>query len=211
MSNQLGTNFYYQELDPLTIEPTPEFHQLLDRIIEQQPDIDPIAYVKAYNQHDFETAYQTIQIQKKGTPYFFVTINPRPGTTFEQLHAKITTMVKNPDIKDPYWSYELRKTGDLHAHIYFQVDKYNKNFVQRAIKKHFVPDLCQNKKHVYVKWILKDDIQKVKDYIAKKTVAKSKKEADELTIQWRKSNNILEIYTGDNDTCLSPGEGTEGP
>lgn len=142
---------------------------------------------------------QRIQWVRKRTPHWYVTINPKPEVTVAQLHDAIVDMLVHEDISEPYWSYEQRSSkGGLHAHIYFRCDTTSSNFVQRQVKNKFVPNLCGTKKHVHVKWIIPDEVDAVKQYIAKKVVSKSKKAADTITKKWREDNNIPDILDEDH-------------
>jgi len=52
-------------------------------------------------------------------PYWFVTVNPRPDVTFEQLSNQVCKYVTSVTVKHYFYVYEVRKadfTG-MHAHI----------------------------------------------------------------------------------------------
>lgn len=141
-----------------------------------------------------------IQYNKSRTPHWFVTVNPKSETTLEKLHDKIVEVLSHPDVKNPYWSYEIRKLPDqgLHAHIYFEYHGTDKNFGERKIKAPFVPDICGTKKHIYLKWVTSEEVHKVKSYIAKSDVSKSKKSKNDATLTWREENAIPDTLDSDH-------------
>lgn len=167
--------------------------EYLDLLINKYtPKYDYEVSNKAWQYIAFTEEVERIHYSRKGTPFFFVTINPKPGITVEKLHNTIVKMLSQEGIKDPMWSLEIRAAPDkgLHAHVYFEYNTTDKNFVNRKIKKHFVPDLCQNKKHVDVKWVSADEIQQVQSYILKSVVTTSKKESNIATLAWREKEGI---------------------
>jgi len=143
-----------------------------------------------------------IEYSKSRTCFWFVTINPKPGTPIKVLHDKIVKMLDRPEIIDCLWTYEIREKPDkgLHAHICFQTAQImDSNFVNRKIKRLFVPSICGNNKHVHVKWPdSQSEYEVAKEYITKRNVAKSKKAADTATVAWRQTQGILPEYTEDH-------------
>jgi len=141
-----------------------------------------------------------IQFARKRTPYWFVTINPKPEITIETLHNRIILMLQQDDIEDPLWSYEIRQSPDkgLHAHILFTNHNANVNYAQRKVKALFVPEICSNKQHVHIKWISYDEIGTVESYIRKTHVAKSKKKSSDATNVWRAKLGISSEYSEDH-------------
>lgn len=141
-----------------------------------------------------------IQYSRKRTPYWYVTINPKPEITIATLHNQIVELLSRPEIIDPLWCYEIRKEPDvgLHAHILFTCHTNDVNFTNRKVKNPFVPQICGTKKHVHVRWITLDEIETVKSYIRKTTVSTKKKPSDSATQAWRLANNIRKEYTEDH-------------
>lgn len=144
--------------------------------------------------HDFvevQEAITRIQYSKKRTPYWFVTVNPKPEVTLELLHNTIVHILLDESIVDPYWVYEIRKAPDegLHAHVLFTAN-VDQNFCDRKLKAPLVPNICGTKKHVDVKWIQQSELEAVKSYMKKTTVSRSKKAARDATIAWREENSI---------------------
>jgi len=78
------------------------------------------------------------------TPYWFVTINPKPEVDIELLHNTIVHVLSQEQISEPYWSYEIRDAPDqgLHAHLLFKCNVLDDNFCKRKIKAPFVPEIC---------------------------------------------------------------------
>jgi len=148
---------------------------------------------------------EDIRYQRKRTPYWYVTINPRPEVDWDELHATILDVLSQPEFSDPLWVYEQRNDqGGLHAHILVTCADQTDNFINRKFKGKFIPELCQLTKHVLIKYVPKTDLEKVKSYIRKTYVAKSKNASNKATIAWRKKRGIQDEFTGDDLTCLSP-------
>lgn len=161
-------------------------------IKKHTPEHDYVNAHKAHQYIAFTEEVERIQFSKKATPYFFVTINPKPEVTTEQLHNAIVKMLSHPGIINPMWSYEIRAAPDkgLHAHVFFEYHSANKNFVNRKIKKIFVPRLCGNNKHVCVKWPPLQEVETTCKYILKGDVSTSKKPSNDATLLWREKENI---------------------
>lgn len=164
------------------------------------------AHTKASDQVAFEDAYSEIKISKGRTPFCLMTINPKPEITFAELEQ---TLINACDVYFVWYvySFEIRSKPDqgLHCHVLAQIKekKQNRNFSQ--IKDYFYPVMCGNKKHIDVRYVKSDELEKVFEYIQKTRVAKSKKSAVEATLSWREENGIDPYYSvGDLPTCLVP-------
>lgn len=133
-----------------------------------------------------------INYSRKGTPYWFITINPKQGVTVAQLHNKIVSFLLEIDPADMLWTYEMTENLDRspHAHLYME---YHSNArtdsITRKINNYFKP-LVGNTKSILIKWLPKTDVEKTKSYIRKETVAKKKKKAHLATIAWREKNSV---------------------
>lgn len=169
-----------------------ELQEIIDRQYKSFSSSRKISNVaKAHDFVETQEAITRIQYSKKRTPYWYVTINPKPDVSIELLHNTIVHVLQDPLITDPYWVYEIRSAPDqgLHAHILFTCNADN-NFCDRKLKAPFVPEICGTKKHVCVKWIEQSELDAVRSYMKKTTVARSKKVANDATIAWRTSNSI---------------------
>ena len=112
---------------------------------------------------------ELIRFQRKRSPNWFVTINPRPEVDWDELHATIIDVLSQPEITDPLWCYEQRnENGGLHAHILLTTSNTTDNFYNRKFKGAFIPELCQTPDHVVIKYVPDKDIEKVKSYIRKR-------------------------------------------
>lgn len=138
-------------------------------------------------------------------PWCLITINPREGVEYELLDDKVEYMVEDWFT----WSvrtYELSKTGRLHCHLLglIKPEKQNANFYR--IKGPFISEtMCENVKHIDVRYVTKEDLKRTYSYITKAIVGNSKQEAHVRTLKWREENRIPEtIPRGDIPTCLSP-------
>lgn len=146
---------------------------------------------KARDYVEVQEAITRIQYSKKRTPYWFVTVNPKPDVSLELLHNTIVHILSDDSISDPFWVYEIRKSPDegLHAHILFTCQA-DQNFCDRKLKAPLVPNICGTKKHVDVKWITESELDAVKSYMKKTVVTRSKKAANDATIAWREANSV---------------------
>lgn len=147
---------------------------------------------KATQYVDTMDEVQRVQYSRKRTPYWFVTINPKPSVTIQSLHNRVVDLLSREDIQSPTWCYEIRKKPDqgLHAHILFTCHSQDKNFADRKVKSLFVPDLCQTRKHVHIKWIHESELAATRSYIIKKYSSKSKAPSTDATVAWRKKHKI---------------------
>lgn len=150
---------------------------------------------KANDYVEFQEKVEEIMYQKKQTPYWFVTINPKEGTDFDEFHAIVSEILSDPKILEAYWTYEVRaENKGMHCHILFHLSKFDKNFASRKIRKKLIPNFCGTIKHVHIKWINQSDIQKTLQYINKDYQSKSKKKSHEATLKWRTDNDIEDYY-----------------
>jgi len=135
---------------------------------------------------------EKIRFSRKRTPYWFVTINPKPDIELELLHNTIVHTLSQEQIKDPLWTYEIRNAPaeGLHAHLLFTCDTLDDNFCKRKIKAPFVPTICGTLKHVHIRWISESELEAVKSYIRKGYTSKSKTKSNDATIKWRQQEGI---------------------
>jgi len=133
------------------------------------------------------------------SPYLLLTINPKPGVTFEQLDKVVKKLVKKKTIKHWEYVYEVRAeeqkgeyTG-LHCHILLEYHDKPFNF-KRGVK-----STCKNICNVAVssilnfKFIPMEHVPDKHNYLLgdKKD---AKLEGVNLTNEWRELNNIDAIY-----------------
>jgi len=90
---------------------------------------------------DVEDEAAKIRFSRNRTPYWFVTINPKPEVDIELLHNTIVHVLSQEQISEPYWSYEIRDAPDqgLHAHLLFKCNVLDDNFCKRKIKARLYP------------------------------------------------------------------------
>lgn len=178
-----------------------QLDQLIDqRIQSHSADYHAGVRSQARKYVDVEDSMQQIRFSRQRTPYWFVTINPKPQITLELFHNTIVTMLSNEHISFPQWSYEIRQSPDqgLHAHIFFKCETQDKNFAQRKVKALFVPSICANTKHVHVRWVTESEVDATLSYINKKDVAKSKKKSHQATLTWRENQGIPDVLNEDH-------------
>lgn len=183
--------FGFPKIEDLTSEE--QLNQIIDQRIKlYNRDHEANVRNKARTLVDVTDEAEKIRYSRKRTPYWFLTINPKPGISLEELHNKIVQVLSNPYITDQLWSYEIRSPPDigLHAHVFFRCVHIDDNFCKRKIKAPFVPDICGNLKAVHIRWIDIDEVKSVQAYIRKDTVSKNKTQAHTATIQWREQQGI---------------------
>lgn len=176
------------------------------KIARYRTDQSAVAQSKAGEYVEFQQKVFQLQNPKNTRqPWCLMTINPREGTDYDLFDDKIEYMVEEWFT----WSvrvYELSKTGRLHCHLLglIQESKQNANFCR--IKAPFIsPTMCENVKHIDIRYVPKAELFRTYSYITKAVVGNSKQEAHVKTLQWRAENSIPEtIQRGDIPTCLSP-------
>lgn len=138
-------------------------------------------------------------------PYVLMTINPIEGVDFLEFDAQIENTVDS-------WfewcvrTFELSKTGRLHAHILACVKPGKRNGNFGRIKDAYIKQsLCGNAKHIDIRYVPEEQLQKTYSYITKQVCSDSKSLAHQLTLKWREENRIPPLFSrGDIPTCLSP-------
>lgn len=155
---------------------------------------------KALNITKCQDHIQQITYRKKMTPYWFITINAKPTVSFQQLSDSVEAYFLT--CTNAYWVFETTKNNHLHCHCLAYIPDYTKNTCNR-MKNHFITeDICGTKKHIYVKWITKEDVPITKNYLDKSEQIASKQASNKLTIAWRKSKSIKKFYQiGNILTC----------
>lgn len=133
------------------------------------------------------------------SPFWLITVNPRHDISLTVLRKVIEKIVKKKSIKQYAYCYEIRKYEEkkykgLHSHIIVYQDDKPYNF-KRGIK-NTCKNICDiNNPHILnFKNIPNSQVLLQKyDYIkGNKSEAKSKGVAH--TIDWRKLNNLSQIY-----------------
>lgn len=186
------------------------FSETLEEIVEAgfrrfQGENKAKAHSKASNQVDFEEAYSQIKTSRARTPFAWITVNPKPSTSFEDL-KEVCDEAFSKYFAWYAYAFEIRKApdGGMHCHCLGQIyeNRQNKNF--SCIKDHF-RNMIGNLKHVDIRYVSSDEIEKVWSYLNKTYQAGSKKPAYKATLDWREDNGIESIYIeGDLPTCLVP-------
>jgi len=184
-----GNGFPYPE----DVQSERELEELcLKQLLRFQRDRNATVREKARTFVDVEDEAAKIRFSRNRTPYWFVTINPKPEVDIELLHNTIVHVLSQEQISEPYWSYEIRDAPDqgLHAHLLFKCNVLDDNFCKRKIKAPFVPEICGTLKHVHIKWITEAELSAVKSYIRKGYTSKSKKAGNKATLEWRQREGI---------------------
>lgn len=175
------------------------------RIAQFLQDQSGKAKIKASEYVEFQQqVFQIINPKNTRQPYCLITINPREGVDFEEFDNKIEEMADWLS-----WSvrtYELSKTGRLHCHMLGEIHPRHQNVNFHRIKSPVISStMCENVKHVDIRYVPKTELKKTYSYITKAIVGNSKQEAHKLTLKWREEKCIPEVFTrGDIPTCLSP-------
>lgn len=131
--------------------------------------------------------------------FVLLTINPKPGITFQELDKKIQKFTKRKFIKSYKYVYEIRKEGGkgLHCHIvlHYTCKPYD---LKRASRSTF-KDICEvnNPSILNIRYIEPEDLQQKISYIQGNKQDKKLKSV-KLTKQWRLENNIQDIYSSEH-------------
>lgn len=197
------TNSHSQDYVNATLDAYMEefgWHIVANQIKKLNQSENTTALSKASSYVKFQDQVCTINQSRKRTPNWFVTVNPRGDVCFKDFHETVCKVLNNPEIEDPFWCYEIRDSDSpnrgLHAHILFHCETKNRNFAYRKIKIPFLDKMCGNTKHIDIKYVPESEIENVKSYIRKDKISRTKKKANDETIQWRIQNNLKPIYEG---------------
>lgn len=122
----------------------------------------------------------------------FLTINPRPGVTFNELNTLVQKFHKKKFVKEYFGVYEIRKGPDegLHYHIVFRYDCRPFDMT-KAVKKQFMSVVgdMNNYHQVNIKYLKSELINdKINYMLGNKT--KKKQSGVNDTKFWREKNNI---------------------
>lgn len=186
------------------------FSETIDEIIQAgfkrfQADNIQKAKSKASDQLDFEEAYSSIKTSRQRTPFVWITVNPKPNTSVEDLKL-VCDSTFSTYLSWYVYAFEIRKAPDqgLHVHCLGQIYESRQNGNFSRIKNPFM-SFCGNLKHIDIKYVDSGEIENVYSYLQKSKVAKSKKQGNDATKKWRTDNNIDPLYIeGDLPTCLVP-------
>lgn len=124
-----------------------------------------------------------------------LTINPRPGITFQELNKAVIKFTKRKIIEAFKYVYEVRKSDNsgLHCHVLltYTCKPYDFGRAARSTFKH----VCEvNNKHILnIRYVEDEDIISKIEYLkGKKTDAKL--DGVQYTKNWRQENDIQDIY-----------------
>lgn len=135
------------------------------------------------------------------SPYWLITINPKPGTELEDLDKVVAKILRKKTIQSFAFVYEIRKKEDdiytgLHCHIlvYQTLPSHDfKRGVQNTCK-----HICQSKNPniLNFKNVPEDAVQQKIEYLLGNKTDK-KELGVALTMEWREANEIPPILESD--------------
>jgi len=145
---------------------------------------------------------------KEFTGDVYLTINPPNNLKFENFKKFVEDLMSYDFYTDYIYAFEVTSTAERcpHVHILFRfaqpMDVSRKGY-RDAINKgkiKWIKDYIdvKNFKHWCEKNVPKQDFEKVKSYIRKDEVSKSKEVNDVLTVKWRTENKIKHYYNKTN-------------
>lgn len=145
---------------------------------------------------------------KEFTGDVYLTINPPNNLKFENFKKFVEDLMSYDFYSDYIYAFEVTSTAERcpHVHILFRfaqpMDVSRKGY-RDAINKgkiKWIKDYIdvKNFKHWCEKNVPKQDFEKVKSYIRKDEVSKSKEVNDVLTVKWRTENKIKHYYNKTN-------------
>lgn len=144
----------------------------------------------------------------KSNQFYWVTVNPRPDVTLEELKKKVEKFTKKACHRACAYTYEQRASREeemghgLHAHILCMLKKpMRTNDVSRDDEKGWFncfKDICGNSQHL---WVTGHDTVKTAkskmEYMRgnkRKDEDGAKKEKSEVDVVWRKANGLQPMY-----------------
>lgn len=134
-----------------------------------------------------------------------LTVNVKPGVSFEELRAKVEKFVNRTIIKHYHYAYEIRKEGGegLHCHMMLRYDckPYD---LKRSAQSTF-NSVCQvkNPSILNIRWVEDEDVQSKIEYLSGNKQDK-KIIAVKLTLEWRKKHGIKDLYSTPLETPEFP-------
>lgn len=135
-------------------------------------------------------------------PFCMITINPRPGTTLEELQNKVEKFVSRKMILDYLYAYEVRNAaGGLHCHVIvrYQSKPYD---LKRGTKSTF-KNICDsnNPQILNFRWIEEADLPAKIQYIQGRKQDKKMKGVKH-TEAYRLENNLQPLYQHPTSSLL---------
>ncbi len=122
-------------------------------------------------------------------PFMLVTVNPRPGTKYEDLKKPMEKFLRSKSISQYFYVYETTDTGHIHSHVLLKYDIKPYDFKRSA--KNTFKGICDTSNPHCLNFKFIDDEtlpQKVDYLLGQKTDTKMKGVG--ITKKWRTENNI---------------------
>lgn len=143
---------------------------------------------------DFIASENRKNAENSGNKLFWITINPKPGISLETLKKNTLKMYSKKWIKGYMYVYETTSNGHNHTHglivADYEISRARKELASTA------SSICDISNVHCFKFVVLDDpnvAQQKMNYMM--GLKQSKKEENvSITKQWRKQNNLAELY-----------------
>lgn len=159
-----------------------------------------IGEARAVQELAFRDAIISVKSEKVGKSerFFWITVNPRPGTTLPELMKVQEKMISKKWIQSYAYVYENTDKGHIHTHTLIKAE-YEPARARKELASTAKAICDVANVHIFKFVILDIEAAKQKlDYMLGKKQPK-KLDNVELTKQWRKDNDLKEIYFFNNE------------
>lgn len=146
-----------------------------------------------------EISDEIFDARKSNTDYIFVTVNPdETKLDITDFFHMVSKYVELCFVSEYTYVFEQRGITDgdfngVHSHIFFK--RQRKPSECQKETKRFFKKCVGNGRHIDIKFITKEDYDKVHNYIAGKKIDPSKHAKQMNDILFREKYNLLPIYT----------------
>lgn len=146
-----------------------------------------------------ELQNETLALQKKkaGSPYYFITVSPKPGVDFSVFKKKVEKFVSRKIVSRSIYCYELTKKQEPHVHLLVQNNSVP-DFDFRRNTKNTFSKLIGCSQGINIKGIKEDHVKQKVRYILGDKKDEEKMYMVACDKEWRVSMNLEDFYqTGD--------------
>lgn len=166
-------------------------------------DLEANGADRAVTELAFRDAITSVKSEKigKSEKYLWITVNPRKGTSLATIVKSISKMYQKKWIESYAYVYETTKENHIHSHglikTYYEPARARKELANS------VSQICDIANTHCFKFVILDEEkakQKYQYMLGNKTEKKT--ENTQITIDWRKSEMLKEIYENEERPIL---------
>jgi len=149
-----------------------------------------------------ENGYRQYQKLKSIDSFQWVTVNPKPETSFESFKKDVDKYVNQKHIEAAEYVYEQRGSNDdtmgqgFHVHLLVKTKTNKADFEKRTRAK--FSKYCGNDKHIYMKSCPLKFIKDKQAYMRGEKIEPGKETKCEIDKLWRIKNNLNQYYITNN-------------